>query len=283
MNSIDIIKKDPYLDKFISDNKLTDSFVKNHINVFSRVLESRNKCVKCKGLYACNQCKVGERLDLRFDQTLLEEIEYCDYKKDDEKVSALANSLVYSDIPERFKGVTLDNLIPEEDEGKLFVTLYEIFEGKSNEGLYIVGSMGVGKTYLTIALANSLALKNEKVAFVKCSSFINEMRRLVVSDTSLFDSYMTDLQKVKYLILDDIGSESVSTFSRDDILFTLLDYRMENHLTTIFTSNLNKDDLIKHYTYDKKDNSSLLRAKRLVERIDILGKDFVLTGTNKRR
>lgn len=283
MNSIDIIKKDPYLKKFISDNKLTDSFVESHLNVFSRVLESRNKCVKCKGLYTCSQCSVGERLDLRFDNTLIEEIEYCDYKKDVEKINALANSFVYSDIPDRFKGITLDNVTPEDDESKLFVALYDILEGKSDEGLYIVGDMGVGKTFLSIALANSLALKNEKVAFVKCSSFINELRRTIASDSSLYDSYMTNLQKVKYLFLDDIGSESVSTFSRDDVLFTLLDYRMENHLTTIFTSNLNKNDLIKHYQYDKKDNSSILRAKRLVERIDILGKDFVLTGTNKRR
>lgn len=283
MNNIDIIKKDSYLIKFISDNKLTDSFVKAHLNVFSRVLESRNKCNNCKGLFACSQCAVGERLDLRLDGTLIEEIEYCDYKKEIEKINALANSFVYSDIPDRFKAITLDNVTPEDDEGKLFVALYDILEGKSDTGLYIVGDMGVGKTFLSIALANSLALKNESVAFVKCSSFINELRRTIAIDNTLYDSYMNDLQKVKYLFLDDIGSESVSTFSRDDVLFTLLDYRMENHLTTIFTSNLNKADLIKHYQYDKKDNSSSLRAKRLVERIDILGKDFVLTGTNKRR
>ena len=76
---------------------------------------------------------------------------------------------------------------------------------------------------------------------------------------------------------------AVSEFVRDDILFRILDYRLENKLTTIFTSNLNKSDLLKHYTYDRKDNSNLMNAKRLMERIDILADDYVLSGRNLRR
>ena len=88
---------------------------------------------------------------------------------------------------------------------------------------------------------------------------------------------------MKYLFIDDIGSESVSAYSRDDLLFNILDYRMENKLCTVFTSNLSKDSLMKHYTFDKNDNSSVIRARRLLERIDILSDNFVLQGKNKRR
>ena len=54
-------------------------------------------------------------------------------------------------------------------------------------------------------------------------------------------------------------------------------------MITIFTSNLSKNELEKHFTYDKSDRSSLMNAKRLIERIDILSDDYVLTGKNKRR
>lgn len=283
MNGIELIKKDSYLDSFIKKHNLSDDYVNSHINSFMRVYESRNKCFNCKGLYCCKQASIGERLDVAYDETLLEEVEYCDYYLAKQKGISLAKSYVYSDIPEQLIDIDLDNIELFEDEKGLFIELYDILEGKTNKGLYICGEMGVGKTYLITALANSLVKKQKKVGFVKVSSFINEMRRLVGSDTITFDKYMNLLKNVDYLFLDDIGSESVSTFSRDDILFTILDYRMENRLTTVFTSNLNKQDLVKHYTYDKKDNSSILRANRLVERIDVLSGDYTILGKNKRR
>ncbi|MDO5441947.1 MAG: primosomal protein DnaI, partial [Bacillota bacterium] len=132
-------------------------------------------------------------------------------------------------------------------------------------------------------LANSLVKNNEKVAFVKVSNFFNEMKSYIVSRNEMIDININKLQKADYLFLDDIGSEAVSEFVRDDILFRILDYRMENKLVTIFTSNLNKNDLLKHYTYDRKDNANLVNAKRLMERIEILAEDYVLVGKNMRR
>ena len=61
----------------------------------------------------------------------------------------------------------------------------------------------------------------------------------------------------------------VSEFTRDRLLFNILDYRMENKLTTFFTSNLSKEDLKEHYTFDKKVNGNLMMAERLLERISI--------------
>ena len=91
------------------------------------------------------------------------------------------------------------------------------------------------------------------------------------------------MKKAEYLILDDIGSEAVSEFVRDDILFRILDYRLDHSLITLFTSNLTKEELLKHYQYDRREKSNLMNAKRLMERIDILTDDYVLMGKNMRR
>ena len=45
------------------------------------------------------------------------------------------------------------------------------------------------------------------------------------------------------LLLDDIGAENTSNWSRDEVLGPILQYRMENHLPTFFTSNLTMDEL----------------------------------------
>lgn len=284
MTNLEVLLKDPYIKSFIKDNNLSESFVSSHINLFSGVYESRLKCINCKDLDLCLQKSKGERLSLACEKIVMQEIEYCPYMKDSLFASSLSNKYVYTDIPDSYANVNLNKIeLLDDGQKQLCARLLAVLNKKSNKGLYIYGYLGVGKTYEAIALSNNLVLKGYKVAFVKVSNFINEVRKLVASDSDLFDSYMNKLKKVDYLFLDDIGSESVSSFSRDDVLFNILDYRMENKLTTFFTSNLSKEDLKEHYTFDKKDNGNLMMAERLLERIDILADDFVLVGDNKRK
>jgi primosomal protein DnaI len=179
--------------------------------------------------------------------------------------------------------IDLNNITYTDDQKQLYLRLAAILHEMTDKGLYIYGDLGVGKTYLCVALANSLVKKGKKVAFVKVSNFFNEMKSYFGSNSEMIDRNINILKKAEYLFLDDIGSEAVSEFVRDDILFRVLDYRLENRLMTIFTSNLSKEELLKHYQYDRKEKSNLMNARRLMERIDILASDFVLSGKNMRR
>lgn len=280
---LEIIKNDPYMKEFLNKNNLSDEFVEKHTAKILRVLKSRNMCNGCKGLYCCGQKSVGERLDLEFDGVLLDEVEYCEYAVKKLKKDNLSKSYLYCDVPESIIDVDLNNVNYTKDQEQLYLRLAAILHKKTDKGLYVVGDLGLGKTYLCAALANSLVKNGERVAFVKVSNFFNEIKSYIGSRNELLDININKLLKANYLFLDDIGSEAVSEFVRDDILFRILDYRLENKLTTIFTSNLNKDDLMKHYTYDRKDNSNMMNARRLMERIDILTDDITLSGKNMRR
>lgn len=280
---LELIKRDPYISRLINKYNLSDEFLMQNIMKLIDVIESRSKCIGCKGLYCCSQKSLGERYGMSFDHVLIEEIEYCEYGEDRMKKDRLSKSYLYCDVPDKLIDIDLNNIKPTNEQNVLFVPLYDIYENVRTKGLYIAGDLGVGKTFLCVALANSLVKKGEKVAFVKVSDFFNEMKSYIANRNELIDLNMNKLQKAKYLFLDDIGSESVSEFVRDDTLFRILDYRLENNLTTIFTSNLNKTELEKHYTYDRNDKSNAMKAKRLMERIDILSDNIVLVGKNMRR
>lgn len=281
---LELLMKNEYVNELVRRNNLSESFVEQHLGKILRVVKSRSKCDGCKGLYCCGQASPGERLDLSYDAgVLIDEVEYCDYAINKLKKENLSKSYLYCDVPENIIDVDLSNVNYTADQEQLYLRLAAILHKKNNKGLYVVGDLGVGKTYLCVALANSLVKNGEKVAFVKVSNFFNEMKSYISTRNEMIDININKLQKADYLFLDDIGSESVSEFVRDDILFRILDYRLENKLITVFTSNLNKDDLLKHYTYDRKDNSNLMNAKRLMERIDILAEDFTLSGKNMRR
>ena len=277
------IKKDGYLRQLIEEKGLSDDYVESHLSLFRRVRESRTLCENCPGLSFCPQSKKGERLSLSYDGALLREAEHCPKYLESKKRSDFLSSYVYSDISENLADLSLSDVeIDEKGIQGLLIECYDILDEKRDKGLYIAGDLGVGKTYVCTALANDLVRKGKKVAFVKVSDFINDMRRSVTTDTKRYDTLIRKLQEAEVLFLDDIGSESVSSFSRDDVLFTILDDRMENKRMTLFTSNLNRDDLSKHFTYDKNDRSSAMNAKRLSERIRILSDEYVLTGRNKR-
>ena len=279
MKEIDLIKNDEYLSGIIKD----DTFVNEHLGTFLRVYESRHKCEGCKGLEECKQLSKGERLDLKYDGVLIEEIEYCEYALEKKNRESLLNRYAYCDVAKNLVDLDLKNVQYSEEQKDLYLKLASILCEKSNKGLYITGDLGVGKTYLCTALANSLVKEGKKVAFVKVSNFFNEMKSYIGNGSEMIDRNISILKKADYLFLDDIGSEAVSEFVRDDILFRILDYRLENNLITIFTSNLNKEELLKHYQYDRKEKSNLMNAKRLMERIDILTDNYVLSGPNMRR
>ena len=278
------VKRNSVLSAFIKKHGFSDDFVLEHINSFYEACKSLDKCYDCPGLYACTQKKKGEYSTLSYDDVLINEVAYCKYELERRESENFKKGYVYSDIPDEYLNVNLDNIGCEDKASAILYALCsDIYDGTRNKGLYIYGNFGVGKTYMCYALLNSLVKKGHKVAFVKVDSFIDMMRKLYLSNNDEYSSLMNKIKKAEYLVLDDIGSEKVSAFSRDDLLFNILDYRMENKLVTIFTSNLGKNDLLLQYQYDKDDRSSLIKAKRLLERIDILSDDYVLTGINKRR
>jgi len=275
---------DKYIEEFIKENKITKEYFEKNVSKFSRVSKSRELCLNCEGLYACRQKSIGERLCLIKDDILMEGIEYCDYLKNKRKIENLKEAYVYTDIPDQYYSLNLSN-IPLEDINikKYAANCLNILQKQRIQGFYIYGDMGVGKTYMLMALANSLVLNNEKVAFVKMTTFINDLRNSITINDGSYDNIISKLKRVNYLFLDDIGSESVTTFSRDDVLFNILDYRMEHKLCTCFTSNYSKEDLKNHYSIEKNGKASTMQANRLLERIDILSETFVLSGNNKRR
>ena len=274
----------PYIKNFLEKYHLNTNNLMNNYYVFKDCHDSLTKCKGCKGLYTCAQEKVGQAITLAYDGEIYNDISYCRYYLEKLKKDKTINSFVRNDIPDKYYDLYLNDIDIEDDNiANLSAICYEILDGTRNKGLYIYGGLGVGKTYTCMALANSLNKKGKKVAFIKTNYFINEMRKLIAINNEEYEEIIDKIKSVEYLFLDDIGTESVSAYSRDDLLFNILDYRMENRLCTIFTSNLSKDALLEHYTYDNKDVACQVNAKRLLERIDILSDDFVLQGKNKRR
>ena len=96
-----------------------------------------------------------------------------------------------------------------------------------------------------------------------------------------YDEIMDEILDCDILLLDDIGAENNTSWSRDEVLGTILQHRMDNNLTTFFTSNYTIDELEKVLS-DIKGDSDEIKARRIIERIKYLTIEDKLISKNKR-
>ena len=81
------------------------------------------------------------------------------------------------------------------------------------------------------------------------------------------------------LLLDDIGAEYLTPWSRDEIIEPILQYRMDQELPTFFTSNYSIKEIEKHFIV----NDDKMKAKRIMERIGQVSIPVELVGKNRRK
>ena len=94
----------------------------------------------------------------------------------------------------------------------------------------------------------------------------------------MFEEVMT----TPLLLLDDIGAEYLTSWARDEILGTILQYRMDEELPTFFTSNLDLKQLEAHFA-NTSSGKEEIKARRMIERIKDLTNPFELVGESNRK
>lgn len=158
------------------------------------------------------------------------------------------------------------------------VAIDALHEGK---GIFITGNPGTGKTHLAVA---SLAYHIPRQPKVKSSSSYlpQDVKYDFLPSVEFFlelkASFGMDLGEAevlkKYgngiLILDDVGSEKVSDWSRQ-MFYTLLDRRYRNMTQTILTSNMSLDQLA-----ESIDDRISSRIVEMCEIITLTGEDHRL-------
>lgn len=162
-----------------------------------------------------------------------------------------------------------------------FIDAYTANPQKFIQGMYLQGSFGVGKTYLLVAIANGLAEEGFRSTMLHFPSFAVEIKGAIGSNNVI--EKIDSIKKAPLLMLDDIGADQLSSWLRDDVLGIILQYRMQEELPTFFSSNLSLQDLLEQYlTVNNRGEAEPLKARRIMERIIFLSKEYTMIGRNRR-
>ena len=245
--------------------------------------KERNNCLNCKGLKYCKNEIYGSCLKERLENNnLIFEYVNCRYKTKELKVD---NKNVYVfDIPKEIKNAKMKDIYTSDDNRTelikwLIKFIKDYRNGKPVKGLYLSGNFGSGKSYLVSAMINELIKDGYKGALVYYPEFLRSLKASFGKD---FDEQFNYAKKADLLLLDDIGAENVSAWSRDEILGPIIQYRMDEKLPTFFTSNLSLEELDIHLSHSK-DKIDKIKSKRIIERIRFITDDLKLISENNRK
>lgn len=246
------------------------------------VMELEN-CKKCKGLLMCkNKCEGCVSFPKVDGETIRFDYVACKYKN-----KALQDEMYASNTfeePLAIKNARMGDIYSDDKKRmhiirwvKKFYTDYQ--KDPHIKGCYLHGSFGSGKSFILAALLNELARKKVNTTIIYYPEMLRNLKESFYDD---FDTKMDLLKKTDVLLIDDIGAETVTSWSRDEILGTILQYRMDSSLPTLFTSNLTIEELEIHLS-NTKNSVDIVKSKRIIERIKQLTEDLELISDNRRK
>lgn len=280
--------KDDVFEKIVNSLGVNNDILYKYTSLIENSCSEVKNCASCKGLDFCkNEVRGYYNMPIVDNEDISFVYKACKYKEKELEKEAYKKNINLFDMPSNLKNAKMKDIYID-DKSRVEVIKYidNYFKKFPSDmkGLYLHGNFGCGKTYLIAALFNELAKSNIKSAIIYFPEFLRTLKasfqKYEESEGSFSEKYEY-IKKVPLLLIDDIGAENVTSWGRDEILGTLLQYRMNENLPTFFTSNLTIDELESHLAVTSK-NEDKVKARRIIERVKCLSLDMELVGKSRR-
>lgn len=263
---------------------IKEETLKKYTSSLEDSFEEYKNCQNCTSLNNCkNKVQGYIYIPEKNGELIMFSYLACKKLQDELKNNMYKENLELFDMPKDILEASLIDIF-KDDKTRLPIIKYfkEFMDNYNNEekpkGLYLTGSFGSGKTYMISALFNEMAKKGIRSCLIYYPEFL---RSLKASFQTNYSDKFEYIKKVPLLLLDDIGAENCSAWSRDEVLGPILQYRMESHLPTFFTSNLSLDELETALAITTS-NADKVKARRIIERIKQLTITIELVSKNRR-
>ena len=276
--------EDDTFKKVVSKIKLPkEEMIKYTSLIKDSSLELKN-CANCKNIMECKNGICGYVYYPSVEQgNLVFSYVPCKYKKKLDTDTAYRDNIISFDMPKEIVNASMKNIYTD-DKNRLeaikWLTTFikKVENNEKSKGLFLTGNFGCGKTYLVAACFNELAKKGKNVACLYYPEFLRNLKERFSEDyKEIFDK----VKKCDLLLIDDIGAETVTSWNRDEVLGTILQYRMQEGLPTFFTSNLSIKELEVHLAGN--DSEGKIKARRIIERIKYLTDNITMIAENRRK
>lgn len=281
-----MILNHPDISQFLEEHpELEEKEIDKRLNRLYEYMTQSIRCSDCQSYAACKNMLKGYSPILEVVQGEIHlAYEKCQnhllYDKQAEKQD-LMKSLY---IPREILQAEFEDLIITPERRQAFNAVDDFLnkteKALPERGIFFTGNFGVGKTYFLGAIANRLKTFNLSSMIIYMPEFVREMRD-AIRDNNVQEK-IDAFKNADVLMLDDIGAETFSAWFRDEVLGSILQYRMMERLPVFLTSNYTMDQLEEILASSTKGTVEKVKARRIMERIRQVSTEIELRGENMR-
>ncbi|MGQ9552596.1 MAG: ATP-binding protein [Anaerolineae bacterium] len=117
------------------------------------------------------------------------------------------------------------------------------FANEPKGWLLLTGTFGCGKTHLAAAIANRVIEREKAVLFVVVPDLLDHLRATFGPRSPVaYDQRFEEVRTAPCLILDDLGAQNTTPWALEK-LYQILNFRYNNRLPTVITTNADLEDL----------------------------------------
>lgn len=268
--------------------EVTNEMIERSLTKLYEYISQTNTCCKANSIDCCKNLMPGlvPRLYISRDNIDIQYVQ-CEQNLREQERREAAEMISSMHMPKDVLQATLKDLKIDDvsrvdiaNKAADFIAEFRTTGQLPRKGFYLYGKFGVGKSFVLGAIANELAALKVKSVVVFVPEFLREMKN-AIGDNSLNEK-IDYVKKAPILMLDDIGAETMSAWTRDEIIGTILHYRMSEQLPTFITSNFDYDGLEHHLAQSSKGDVEVVKAARIMERIKATTTPIRMDGVNRR-
>lgn len=186
-------------------------------------------------------------------------------QKFQERVQKIGNIIKSARIPKIFSEMRLENFRITGNNKNAIECLKAI---TNNHGFYIYGECGTGKTLLVSIIANERAERFKNSTFICATDIFKELNVFNNENQAAVMNKFHLIRTTPCLIIDDLGVENATPFTQRT-LFDILNYRYNENLQTIITSNFTLEKL--------QSRMGDYEGRRIIRRIKAICREIELT------
>ncbi|MEH7391664.1 primosomal protein DnaI [Bacillus sp. JJ1474] len=266
-------------------DELTEKMIEISMVKLYEYCNQSKECNRCPSLDGCVNFMKGYHPKLVIERgSIALHYDKCPRKVMDDEKRKNEKLIQSLHVPRDILKASFDSIYEDDEridavqKAASFIMNYK--PGSRQKGLYFYGKFGVGKSYLLGVIANELAKKEVSSMIVYVPELLRELKSSI-ADSTLNEKVET-IKKVPVLMFDDIGAETMSSWTRDEVMGPILQFRMLESLPTFFTSNFDFQGLEHHLSYSQRGEEEKMKARRIMERIRYLAEPVAVEGRNRR-
>lgn len=205
---------------------------------------------------------------------------YAEKQKEKQLNYMKRNSIVNDNITLKYTLETYKNDNRESEQAKINAKFWLEALEKSPVHIVLTGGTGVGKTHLSVAIANEYLKQSDyskKVIVINYRELLEQLK-IGFNDSSVYKqlqgTILQEIKKADFVVIDDLGAElgaiekqAMPTQYNLDTLQSIVEARLNK--ATLFTSNFNSKELRRAYgerIFSRIVNNAMFEGKFLAFR-----------------